>query len=194
MTTDKILETILALVSILITGFLLPLLTKKFGLAKVNQASDQFDAWVTLADKVVAAAKQKVDLVSNADMKAYAEATLKSLGVPESVLEVVIEAAVKGLKIAESTVDVAKQIDATVKDAIVIPAPVPAPVDAAPAPESIPSAPDVAVSAPAPIATPDPVPAAPALIHVLISPENAAPYYAQMPADSLPIPEAPSVR
>ena len=139
MITDKVLETILSLSALILTGFLIPFLQKRYGLAKVQQASAQFDAWVTLADKVVAAAKQKVDLISNADMKAYAEATLKSLGVPESVLEVVIEAAVKGLKIAECAVDAAKQIDAAAQGTIIINTPAPVNVVAVPV-EAVPEA------------------------------------------------------
>ncbi len=97
----NIADGVMAIASVALTSFIVPLLKTKVGAAKL-------DNWVSLGKQAVAAAEQIADLNSNDKMKSYVTAFLKKAGVPASKIEVVHEAAVlalKGAKSAEQTLD-----------------------------------------------------------------------------------------
>ena len=118
MTSADILNAVLTIVPLVLTAVIIPLLKAKQGTETVKKEAATFDGWVKKAETVVAAAKQDVKYVTNEQMNAYAKKALKALGVPESVLDVVIEAAVKGLKAADATLQVASLMDSTALQAV----------------------------------------------------------------------------
>jgi hypothetical protein len=119
MTSTAILNAVISLVSLALTGLIIPWLMTKIGTEKVKQGATKFDSYTAMAEKVVDAAYQLFD--TNDARKEYAVTTLKALGVPETTINTVIEAAVKVCKVAGTAIDAVKTVE-TATDAVISPA------------------------------------------------------------------------
>lgn len=107
--STKILEAVISLASLVLTGLVIPWLTAKIGTEKVKQGAAKFDTWTAMAEKVVDAAYQLFD--TNGARKQYAVKTLTALGVPEATIDTVIEAAVKACKVAGTAIAAVKDVE-----------------------------------------------------------------------------------
>jgi len=116
MSTQAILDAVVAIAIAIITRFLVPYLSAKLGTEKVKKEATLFDSWVTKATQAVAAAEQFID--KNADKKQFVIDFLTKVGVPEHTLDVVIEAAVIARKVADTTVSTAGKINDAIVDAV----------------------------------------------------------------------------
>jgi uncharacterized repeat protein (TIGR02543 family) len=118
MDSTAILNAVISIVSLILTGLIIPWLLAKLGTEKVKQGATKFDSWTAMAEKVVDAAYQM--FTANDERKTFAVNALKALGVPESTIETLIEAAVKTCKVAGTAIDAVKTVEVAT-DAVIEP-------------------------------------------------------------------------
>jgi hypothetical protein len=92
MVSEKVLQIVLTIVLVLLTGVIVPWARAKWGNAR-------FDGWVAKAKQIVASVEQQGAMFDwdSTERKDYALTALTSLGVPDNMASDLIEAAVAAM-------------------------------------------------------------------------------------------------